>query len=241
MTSPGKVVLVTGTTGGIRRAVCHRSAEAGRSLVLVDTFEVEGFAMRYHARMLKKLPILAAAIVLGAHMSGAHADASAGETKAEPCVLCHRVDNSHGAPLLDGLPTGYLLKQFELFKSGKRFGPVMQANLTPLSANDLQDIANYFSSRPATRASTKWAADQQEQELGSTIANDLRCADCHGSDYRGTTDVPRLAGQLRNYLVLQITKLQRDSSLHPSMPSSGQPIPQPKIEALATYFGSLEP
>ncbi|HEY0832307.1 MAG TPA: hypothetical protein VGE72_00240 [Azospirillum sp.] len=204
-----------------------------------DTFEAAVSAMRHHARML--MPILAAAVSLGVHMPSALADASAGEKKAEPCVLCHRVDNSHGAPMLDGLPASYLLKQFESFKSGKRFGPIMQTQLTALSAKDLRDIIDYFSSRPATRASTKVAADQQEQELGSTIANDVRCAGCHGMDYRGTMDVPRLAGQLRNYLVLQIAKLQRDSSLHPSMSSSGQPISQPAIEALATYFGSLEP
>ena len=196
--------------------------------------------MRYHAGMLKKLTILAVAVALGVHMPGALADAPAGEKKAEPCVSCHSVDNSHGAPMLDGLPAGYLLRQFELFKSGKRFGPAMQVNLNALSTEDLQDIADYCSSRPATRAATKMTADQQAQELGSTVANDLRCAGCHGQD-RGTKDVPRIAGQLRNYLALQIAKLQRDSSLHPLMSSSGQPIPQPAIEALATYFGSLEP
>jgi cytochrome c553 len=194
-----------------------------------------------HPNMRKKWPILAVAVALGLHMPGALADVPAGEKKAELCVLCHRVDNSHGAPLLDGLPVDYLLKQFELFKSGKRFGPAMQVNLNPLSTEDLQDLADYFSSQPATRAATKITVDQQVQEFGSTVANDLRCAGCHGQDYRGTKDVPRLAGQLRNYLAFQMSKLQRDSSLHPPMSSSGQLIPQPAIEALATYLGSLEP
>jgi len=191
--------------------------------------------------MRKKWPTLAAAVALGINVPGALADAPAGEKKAELCVLCHRVDNSHGAPLLDGLAAGYLLKQFEWFKSGKRFGPAMQVNLSPLSSEDLQDIADYFSSHPATRAATKMTSDRQAQELGSTMASNLGCAGCHGGDYRGAEDVPRLAGQLRNYLAFQMSKLQRDSSLHPSMSSSGQLLSQPAIEALATYFASLEP
>jgi cytochrome c553 len=189
--------------------------------------------------VLKNFPVVAAAIGLGVPV--ALADAPAGEKKAELCVLCHRVDNSHGAPILDGLPGSYLLKQFELYKSGKRFGPAMQTNLTPLSTQDLQDVADYFSSRPATRAVAKMTADRQAQELGLTIASDLGCARCHGQNYRGTKDVPRLAGQPRVYLAWEIGRLQRNSSLHPSMSSSGHPIPQPDIEAMATYFGSLEP
>jgi cytochrome c553 len=191
--------------------------------------------------MPKKLLILAVAVAYGIHMSGALSDVLAREKKAEACAICHRVDNSHGAPLLDGLPAGYLLKQFELYKSGKRFGPVMQVQLNALATQDLQDIAAYFSSRRSTRASTRIAVDQQVTQLGLTIANDLRCAECHGQEYRGTQDVPRLAGQPRNYLAFTIVRLQRDSSLHPPMASPGQLIPQPSVEALATYLASLEP
>ncbi|TFV29307.1 hypothetical protein E4K66_38585 [Bradyrhizobium frederickii] len=191
--------------------------------------------------MSKKSLILALVAALAAHATGALADVSAGEKKAELCVNCHRVDNSHSAPLLDGLPAAYLLKQFALYISGKRFGPAMQSNLAAASSEDLQSIADYFSSRPPLRAVTKMTADQQTQDAGSTMARTLDCSDCHGADYRGTKDVPRLAGQLRNYLAFQISKMQRDHTLHPPMSSTGQLIPQPEIEALATYFASLEP
>lgn len=189
--------------------------------------------------MLRAFVVLAA--TMGFWVPVALADAAAGEKKAELCLSCHRIDNSHGAPILDGLPVSYLLRQFEFFKSGKRFGPAMQTNLSSLSPEDLQDIADYFSSRPPTRAFPTMSIDQQAQELGSKIANDLDCARCHGENYRGTNEVPRLAGQHRNYLALHTTRLQRDLSLHPSMSSSSKPIPQPDIETMATFFGSLEP
>jgi cytochrome c553 len=184
---------------------------------------------------------LAVAIALGLGTPVASADAPPGEKKAELCVLCHRPDNTHTAPVLDGLPAGYLLKQFEFYKSGKRFGPAMQTNLSPFSTEDLQDIAEYFSSRPAVAAVSRIAGDQTAQGLGSTIAGNLRCARCHGQDYRGTNDVPRLAGQPRVYLAWEIGRLQRDRSLHPPMSVSGPPIPQAEIDALAAYFASLAP
>jgi cytochrome c553 len=186
-----------------------------------------------------KVLILAVAVAYGIYMPRALADDA--EKKAEPCMRCHSVDNTHGGPLLDGLPAGYLLKQFELYKSGKRFGPIMQSQMNALAIEDLQDIAAYFSSRRPTRASTKIAVDPQEAQLGLTIANDLRCAGCHGPDYRGTPDVPRLAGQLRSYLAYTIGRLQRDSSLHPPLASPGALLPQASIEALASYLASLEP
>jgi hypothetical protein len=54
-------------------------------------------------------------------------------------------------------------------------------------------------------------------------------------------EVPRLAGQLRNYLSLHMGRLQRDSSLHPPLATSGRAIPQSEIDALATFFAGLAP
>lgn len=189
---------------------------------------------------MQPFKLLAGVMALG--MPVALADAPAGGKKAELCVLCHRPDNTHAAPSLDGLPVNYLLKQFELYKSGKRFGPAMQTNLSQFSIEDWHDIAEFFSSRPPTRAVTKvYAADRQTNEIGSSIADNYGCGNCHGSDYRGTKDVPRLAAQLRNYLALHIGRLQRDRDLHPPMSASGEPIPPADVEAMATYFGSLSP
>lgn len=78
--------------------------------------------------MPRKLLILAVAGAFGIHMPRALSDVLTGEKKAEQCMICHSVDNSHGAPLLDWLPARYLFKQFELYKSGKRFGPLMKSS-----------------------------------------------------------------------------------------------------------------
>jgi cytochrome c553 len=216
----------------------HWLAQSGAAARVVNRLFKIGHRL-YYPRVMQTLTLLVAVMALAVPV--ALADAPAGEKKAELCVLCHRPDNTHAAPLLDGLPANYLLKQFELYKSGKRFGPAMQTNLSPFSIEDWHDIAEFFSSRPPTRAVTKLNADKQTEEIGSTIANSYGCSNCHGSDYRGTKDVPRLAGQLRNYLALHIGRLQRDLDLHPPMSASGRPIPPADVEAMATYFGTLPP
>jgi cytochrome c553 len=193
----------------------------------------------YNTRMPKKVLILAVTLAYGVYPPTAHADPLEGEKKAASCVFCHKVDNSNGAPLLDGLPPNYLVKQFELYKTGKRFGPIMQSQLNAFGSQELQDIALYFSLLRPARASTKIAFDQAVIQLGKTIANDLRCAECHGADYRGAPEIPRLAGQLRNYLALTIPRLQRDHNLHPPMAS--QLMTPASVEALATYLANLDP
>jgi cytochrome c553 len=154
----------------------------------------------------------------------------------------HRPDNMHAAPLLHGLPANYLLKQFALYKSGKRFGPAMQTNLSPFSIEDWHDIAEFFSSRPPTRAVTKLNADRQTEEICSTIANSYGCANCHGSDYRGTKDVPRLAGG--SCVVIWHCTLVGCSAISifiRQCPASGRPIPPADVEAMATYLEACRP
>jgi hypothetical protein len=46
----------------------------------------------------------------------------------------------------------------------------MQTNLSPLSTEDWQDIAEYLSSRPATPAVTKVTPDQRAQEADPAIS-----------------------------------------------------------------------
>jgi len=240
--------LSTGSTSslavfGLNMPVAERrwgftSAAADRRRSIADGVSICQL-VRYNTRMSMKALILAVGVAYGIHVPNALSDDLA--KKAESCVRCHSVDNAHGGPQLDGLPADYLLRQFESYKSGKRFGPIMQAQMNALTIQDLQDIATYYSSRRPTRASTKIAVDQPQAQVGMTIANDLKCAGCHGQDYRGTQNVPRLAGQLRNYLVLAIMRLQRDVSLHPPMTSGGELIPPPSVEALASYLASLEP
>ena len=78
-------------------------------------------------------------------------DARAGEKKAQLCLLCHRTGTQFGTgiPLLEGRSKQSLVTDITDFKTGKRRSPAMDPNVERLSARDIDDIATYFSGRPA--------------------------------------------------------------------------------------------
>ena len=171
----------------------------------------------------------------------ARADARAGEKKAQVCLLCHRVESTVGAPTLEQQPAKYLVTQTHAYKSGKRVFYQMQANVERLSTKDIQDISDYFSSQRAKPARFATDPDPKTIALGATSAKQLNCANCHSEDYRGGKDIPRLAGQVPNYLERQISEFKRGVRPHPAISAVAEKLTDPTIEALGAYFGKLEP
>lgn len=193
-----------------------------------------------HSSLLDSLT-LSFLLALVFPFSDACADARAGEKKAQLCLLCHRVESAVGAPTLEQQPSKYLVAQISAFKSGKRVGPEMQSNVVRLSANDIQDISDYFSSQRAKPARFAADPDPKTIELGAASAKQLNCANCHSEDYRGGKDMPRLAGQVPTYLVRQMDEFKRAARPHPAISASAEKLNDPTIEALGMYFGKLEP
>ncbi len=73
-----------------------------------------------------------------------------GRKKAQACVVCHGplgIASSPGVPHLAGQPAVYLMEQLKNYRSGKRQNPVMAVMAKPLSDEDIQDIALWYSSQ----------------------------------------------------------------------------------------------
>ncbi len=105
--------------------------------------------------MDRRLLLLGALIVaLGASAGASAADVAAGKAKAiEVCAACHGVDgNSPNAdfPRLGGQHPDYLAKTLRDYKSGARKNPIMAGFAQPLSAKDIENLATYYGSQPAT-------------------------------------------------------------------------------------------
>ncbi len=93
--------------------------------------------------------LAAAAICLVAASPAFAGDAQAGRTKARTCVPCHGahgIATNPGAPHLAAQPHVYLSEQLKNFRSGKRQDPVMSVIAKPLSDEDIDDLATWFSS-----------------------------------------------------------------------------------------------
>ncbi len=61
------------------------------------------------------------------------------------CLNCHNTKEDDAIPHLSSQHKGYLEKQLTDFKEGNRTNPIMTGIAQSLSANDIEEIAEYFS------------------------------------------------------------------------------------------------
>jgi len=76
-------------------------------------------------------------------------DAAVGKTKATLCMACHGAEGISPNdlwPNLAGQKEGYLKKQITAFRDGTRIDPTMAPMVNPLTDEDIENLAAYFSS-----------------------------------------------------------------------------------------------
>lgn len=128
------------------------------------------------------------------------------------CSTCHGVDGQSVNslfPKLAGQQKEYIQSQLEAIRSRDRNSEhtrqFMWGPARFLTNKQIDEIATYFSSRPAMAAGRTSAA---LAERGKTLYYQGRpsagvevCASCHGDAAQGDEVIPRLAGQHSYYLV----------------------------------------
>ena len=82
----------------------------------------------------------------------AKGNAENGKAKAaQVCAACHGADGAKPVapenPILAGQYPDYLVKALSDYKSGERANPIMKAFAEPLSKQDIEDLAAWFSTR----------------------------------------------------------------------------------------------
>jgi len=95
--------------------------------------------------------LLAAALVFGFGTASAKGTAAAGKTKAAACEACHGADGNGIAPnypALAGQYQDYIAQVLHEYKDGQRTNAIMNGMASPLSDQDIDDLAAYFSSLP---------------------------------------------------------------------------------------------
>jgi len=99
--------------------------------------------------MKKATSVVIAGVLLGMSGSALAGDAEAGKTKSATCAGCHGVAGVSSNPMwpnLAGQKEGYLVKQIKAFREGIRTDPLMSPMAKPLSDEDIDNLAAYFSS-----------------------------------------------------------------------------------------------
>lgn len=169
------------------------------------------------------------------------------EIVMDKCYLCHGSDGQGSSaiyPRLAGQNPDYIAKQLADFKSGKRKGTMneMAADLTP---EEMTLLGAYFSAQPtkAHRVRDKQLAAVGEYifQRGNKYSGVAPCKSCHGEDGKGTQALPRLAGQHKRYLMIQLQEFNKRTRTNDNaiMGTIAEKLTELEIEAVATYISGM--
>ena len=162
-------------------------------------------------------------------------------SRAEQCQECHGQfgeSTTEHYPKLGGQKAAYLRKQLHDFQSGARKNEIMTAMASELSAQDIADIAAYFSG--ASRMDDAQPIIEQTGrslfENGDPARALPACASCHAD----SSDVtPSLFGQRELYLIAQLSSWKvddRKNSPDNVMNTVAHVLTEAEIAALARYL-----
>jgi len=166
------------------------------------------------------------------------------------CAACHSIDGNSllpANPSLAGQHPEYLFKQLTEFKSGTRVNAVMTGMVANLTAEDMRNLAAYYSAQiPKQMAAKNKDLVTQGRKLyrGGNAANGLAaCAGCHSPNGAGIpAQYPRLASQHAEYVTAQLKAFRAgDRANDPleMMQSIAVKLTDKDLAALAEYISGL--
>jgi cytochrome c553 len=177
------------------------------------------------------------------------------EAKVEYCKTCHGL-SAQGyrgwfpMPRLAGQQPQYIENQLRAFIERRRTNPVMANVAHVLSRAMIASLAAHLKPldpKPiggAPRASV--AVGKRIYEEGLPESNVPACVACHGSDGKGQNEIPRLAGQLYEYTIGQLTGWAKVRGQGSAVDASAIMAPTPhdltrsQVEAVAAYVSYLQ-
>jgi len=177
-------------------------------------------------------------------------------TKIEYCKTCHGLsaEGYHGfypIPRLAGQQTQYIENQLHAYIEGRRKNSYMYNVAHVLSPQMQMALAKHFSAlnpRPLVSASRALVATGKTiYEEGDPNANVPACMACHGGDAKGHEEIPRLAGQLPDYIVNKLVNWNKERGQDPKRPDisaimlpTSHNLTKSQIQAVAAYVNRLE-
>jgi cytochrome c553 len=167
---------------------------------------------------------------------------------AQVCAACHTADGSRGAPvnpIIAGQHPEYLVKQLTEFKSGKRENPIMKGMASPLSEDDIINVAAFYASK---QAKPGFAKNKDTIRLGEKIyrggileRNVPACSGCHSPTGVGIpAQFPRLSGQHSDYTEAQLIAFRSGARVNSAqMMAIAANMSDREIKAVADYIAGL--
>lgn len=160
------------------------------------------------------------------------------------CGACHGANGNSQlkeSPSLAGQPKIFIENQLVLIREGMRDIPQMKGLLKNVSDDELTALANHFSVIKVDKPPL-----QLRPELiarGDVLAKEMRCGICHLPNYAGREQMPRLAGQREDYLLLTMRLMKSNQAVgrDPIMSATLSGVPDEDLQALAHYLSRMVP
>jgi len=195
------------------------------------------------------------ATIISPVSSMAQSGATGDPAKAQPianqiCAACHGADGNSPLPMnpsLAGQHLEYLFKQLNEFKSGSRNNAVMMGMVAGLSAEDMRNLAAYYSAQKPGESAAKdkdLVAQGRKLFRGGNLATGVAaCAGCHSPNGAGIpSQYPRLAGQHPEYVATQLKAFrasERANDANNMMRAVAARLTDKEIAAVAEYLSGL--
>lgn len=201
--------------------------------------------------MIYKTLIAVIAMVAFTNVSVAEGNAKAGQAKSGNCVACHGVNGNSTNPTwpkLAGQHSGYIAKQLADFKAGKkRMEPLMVAQVSGLSKQDMDDIGAYFAKQTSSQGATNEKLATAGTKLyrgGNKKKGVAACIACHGPTGAGNpaAKFPKLSGQHAAYIEKAMKDFRsgkRSNDMNNMMQNIAEKMSDKEIKAVSSYISGL--
>jgi cytochrome c553 len=165
------------------------------------------------------------------------------EQRAAACFACH---GEHGqsetenTPSLGAQQPPYALIQLFMFREKLRTFDPMNEMAKSLTDDDLRLFSEFIGKLPKPTPPAD-APDPVRLQRAQALVQQHRCNNCHGADFAGRDNVPRLADQREDYLAKTMLEY-KDNSRHgydATMADVLQPVTKEQIADLAYFLARV--
>lgn len=161
------------------------------------------------------------------------------------CASCHGADGRSdiaSIPVLAGQHSFYAITQLFLFREGRRANQEMTAVAESMSNEDMQGFASYISTLPPVPPPQSESVDEERMSRGQKLAHQYKCSFCHGADFSGGEQVPRIGGQHEDYLQMTLSEFKNGERSGYTMAMAGavSQISQEDLDTVAYFLARFK-
>lgn len=194
---------------------------------------------------MRVLSVVRVVVLVGAVFAAAPAAyAQISAQRLALCAACHGADGNSqikGIPSLAAQPKLFLETQLVLIREGMRDIPSMKGMLNGVSDAEVTALAKYYADKSLAPVPTD--RDAEVFARGGKLAEGMRCGICHLPTYLGREQIPRLAGQREDYLLLSMQRFKNNQAIgrDSNMAASVYGVSDQELQDISYFLARLTP